>query len=310
VSGQVLYHANQQQPLADVDINAMNLGPLSTTTDTNGNYTLLDIVAGNLSIEPSKSDNMSGAVNSMDASAALEAAADIHALTPTELLGCDVTGNGSVSGLDASMILQFTVAMMAHLPVAEHCDSDFLFLPNATPLPGQTQNQPVITTTTCLPGNITFNPLGGLANGQNFLAVAIGDCAADWQPGGGGGGGFQDPPATAWIGPLHGTERAPRLPLYVQPGTSFKALDVVIHYDAAALVADRIRFVGAARGLMSRANLAEPGIVRIGMASANPIVSDDNAVLVVHFTGAARGATQARVEAKQIKINGRDALQP
>lgn len=296
----MLYYSNAE-PVAHTDVIADNGTPLSTETDIAGDYILANLIPGSLSIQPAMLGESLPAVGAVDAVIALETAAGLRTLSPEELLACDVTGNGAVSSLDAALILQFSVEDITQLPVAQRCNSDFLFLPDPAPAPGQVASAPIITTSSCVPGTIMLDPLTGSLNDQSFIAIAIGDCSGDW-PAAGGGGAERAAPG-AWLGPLHGRDSAPRLPFYVESGTPFRALDLELRYDPASLSAERVRLVGTAREALFRANLSEPGTIRLGLASLTPIISDGDAVLVVHFT-AADHIRGAEIDAVRARIDG------
>jgi hypothetical protein len=302
VHGNVFYYSNAE-PVADADIAADDNGmPLMTQTDLAGDYSLADLEPGSLIIEPAMLGGTVQAVGAIDAVMALEAAAGLRSLTAEEVLACDASGNGSVSSLDASYILQFSVQDIAQTPVGDNCDSDLLFLPDPAVVPGQTASPPIITRTSCVPGRITLDPLTGSVADQNFVAIAVGDCSGDWPASGGGGA----PPASPGLrlGPLHGRQRALRLPLYVESGTSFRAIDLELRYDPRVLTTDRIRLVGATREALFQANLSEAGTIRLGLASLEPILADGDAVLVVHFAATERSRDGASIEVVRARING------
>ena len=110
--------------------------------------------------------------------------AGLRTLDPEQRLACDVTGNGTLSALDAAIILQQTVSLISMFPVAQTCASDWLFVP----IPAAAANQHVIppqntaAVNPCQPGAIEFRPLAGQLANQDFAAVLIGDCTGNWQP--------------------------------------------------------------------------------------------------------------------------------
>jgi hypothetical protein len=109
--------------------------------------------------------------------------AGLRTFDPEQRLACDVTGNGTVSALDATKILQRTVNLISRFPVAQTCASDWLFVPS----PAAAANQYVIAPQNmagkpCQPGAIEFRPLAGQLADQDFAAVLIGDCTGNWAP--------------------------------------------------------------------------------------------------------------------------------
>src|SRR5689334_8953190 len=105
VNGQVLYYSNQSA----VDGVTMTLqGPtvLSTATDSAGSFTFAGISADTWTLQPQKQSPAGLEISALDAVYALASAAQLMTLTPEQAIACDVTGNGSVSALDAALILQ------------------------------------------------------------------------------------------------------------------------------------------------------------------------------------------------------------
>jgi len=63
-------------------------------------------------------------------------------------------GQGSLSALDAALILQFLVGTSGRFPAAQRCDSDWLFVPAAASVPNQVVTAPLLTTNQCQPTGI------------------------------------------------------------------------------------------------------------------------------------------------------------
>jgi hypothetical protein len=121
-------------------------------------------------------------VSALDAGYVLQAVAGLRALDATQTLACDVTGDGTLSALDASRILQRAVGMLARFPVAEVCESDFIFLPiPAAPIAGRTVPFRA-GGAACTPGAIELEPVTEDVGGLDFIAAAFGDCTGNWQP--------------------------------------------------------------------------------------------------------------------------------
>ena len=110
--------------------------------------------------------------------------AGLRTLDAEQRLACDVTGNGTLSALDATLILQQKVGLISRFPVAQACASDWLFVP----MPAAASNQHLIqpqnmaAVNSCQPGAIEFTPLAGQVSNQDFAAVLVGDCTGNWQP--------------------------------------------------------------------------------------------------------------------------------
>ena len=253
-----------------------------------GSYALIGDQGAPLTLSPRRSGGQRGAVSALDAAWVLQAIAGQRTLDAAERLACDVTGNGSLSTLDATRILQLSVGMTAPFPAAELCGSDWLFLPDLAGGPPPTQLMPLLSGDACQPGAIVHAPLAGPASAQRFRAAVIGDCTGNWQP-----------PATASLSraaspttvraarPRRGAGDQLRLPIRVD-GRGFSAVELTLRADP-SLTLREIRLsrrLGAAVQFAPRGD----GTWSVAIASAQPL---DRARLVAIFTGPSRtgGAT-------------------
>ena len=268
VSGHVRYYRDDR-PVPGVTVAG------GTTSDAGGAFAHTGAVGADLHLAPVRHGGTGGAVSALDAAYALQVGAGMRVLDDDQRRACDVTGNGTVTAFDAAHILQLVVGMTAHLPVAQACGSDFAFLPEAAPAPNQQQTMPSTTDTTCAPGAVAFAPLAGPAAGQDFRAIAFGDCTGNWQPPGAALRRLAPSAAAVRIGPpsaMRGREL--RLPIAL--AASAHALELVLRYDPARLRFIRVRAVGA----LVRATVEEPGLLRLAAASAMNLA---DARLVAHF---------------------------
>jgi hypothetical protein len=110
-----------------------------------------------------------------DAEAALQYAVGLRTLTAEQLIAGDVTGNGTVTSQDASLILQFALGLQTSFPASSLCGSDWAFFPTASALPNQALTEPVLLQQICTVGAIKLNPLSGSASARNFRAIQFGD---------------------------------------------------------------------------------------------------------------------------------------
>jgi hypothetical protein len=161
-------------------------------TDATGAYSFADLPTATWQVVPAKSDDLDGGVSALDAAYILQVLVGKRSFNDYQNLACDVSGNGALSALDASRILQFLVGKISRFPVADTCGSDWAFVPVPAPAANQSLIQPLVSTGTCQPGAIEFNPLSGQANGQDFVAVLFGDCTGNWQPAAGGGAALSE----------------------------------------------------------------------------------------------------------------------
>jgi len=150
----------------------------TTTSASDGTY--VTSAAGALLLAPSKSGGADTGLSSLDAAWVLQAVAGIRTLDAQQQLAGDVSGDGTVSAYDAALILQRVVGSLPRFPAAVRCASDWLFVPNASPVPNQTVVQPALSSSSCTMGSIALSALGADAVGQDFQAVLFGDVTGNW----------------------------------------------------------------------------------------------------------------------------------
>ena len=149
---------------------------MSAMTAADGSFAFADPGSGAWSLCPMKNDGPPATVGAADATCVLAAAVGTRSLSALQRLAGDVTGDGRVTALDAARILQLLAGRRAHLPVAERCGSDWAFAPAPAGVANQSVAAPQ-TVPACTAGAIQFAPLVPPATGQDFLAVAFGDCS-------------------------------------------------------------------------------------------------------------------------------------
>lgn len=107
ISGKVYYADNTSQGVPNTNINASGSVPRSTTTDCGGLYSLNGFGTGPYTVTPSKSGEVNGSVTGLDASKVARFVAGLDTLTPTQQIAADVSGDGTISALDAAYISQY-----------------------------------------------------------------------------------------------------------------------------------------------------------------------------------------------------------
>ena len=179
LGGAVRYY-NGGATVPDVTVALIGPGQMSTTTDASGAYTFGDPGQGDWEVAPSKLGDAGTGVSTLDASYALQAVVGQRTFTDHQRVACDVTGDGTVSSLDAARILQLVAGMRSQLPAAEACGSDWVFIPDPSAAPNQRLVTPQMAPV-CQPGAIAYEPLAPPVAGQDFLAILLGDCTGNWQ---------------------------------------------------------------------------------------------------------------------------------
>jgi hypothetical protein len=296
VSGKITYtDANLMAlPVPDVSVTASGFGSVEATTDTTGDFTIPDLMPATWTITPHKTGGVGNAVSALDAAYVLQAVSELRDLSAVDRLACDVTGNGTVSTLDATRILQLKVGLIARLPAADTCDTDWLFIPNPAAAPDQTVHNPLTETIPCRVGSISFTPLDTAVVNQDFRAVVMGDCTGNWTP-----------PAAA-IRRIANNQRATvrigrprsvrgnhiRLPIAVR-ATAASAIELQLEV-AAGLRLEHTRAIGLPPG--SLLQTAQHG-QRVLIAAAAPLATDRNPVIELTLSGAWHGASVNLVSA-------------
>lgn len=287
VEGSV-FHYSGGDPVPDVVVSA-STGP-TAQTNANGFFSVQDLAAATVEIAPRKGGGVGAAVSGLDAAYVLQANAGMRSLTTLQRLACDVTGDGTVSNLDASEILKLQVGLTAQLPVTGGalCDSDWAFYPVPVAAPNQTAVPPSVGGGSCALGAVRYDPLSGDASGQSFFAVPFGDCTGNWTP--------SAPAATSAVAGSAvrlGRVRRSRtgrikVPLYADVET-FRAATVELAFDGAATVARRLRTVPALKNALVVENRTSPGRWRFAIASGTPVDPAGRPIAVLTFRGE-RGA--------------------
>lgn len=311
VSGQVR-HAITQAPVPGVTVHVM--GPTNGTqsTSSGGAYAATALPLATWLIEPAKQAGFaSGAISALDASYVLQHMVNSRDLTNSQQLACDVTGDGGLSALDATRIMQRALGSQVPFPAAASCGSDWLFVPNAASSQNQTQLQPLLDNgTTCRMGAVQFSPLAGQPSGQDFLGVVLGDCTGNWNTGSGGATSGvtragQPGASNVTIGPERRKRTRLRVPFSVGGANGFNAIEARIGFDADVLLPVGVVARGAAKDAILSWATVDRGMLVIALASGKSIPTPANSVVVVEFQVLAESRRPAIVSA-QVRLDETD----
>jgi len=300
LAGGIRYYGNTQ-PVDGVTVHLES--PISATvqTDARGQFVFTGTSGGMWQVEPQKKGGAGTAISSMDAMYTLQAAVGLRSLSNNQETACDVTGNGAVTALDAALILQYKVGLIATFPVSEACDSDWAFAPVPIAVPHQRLSEPSSNHGSCQRGGIQIDPLVGSAAGQDFSAILFGDCNGNWEPNAASNSALSSGPigqARVSAGELtRGRSRQLRLPVSVTTAQPFYTLDVVLDYDPAQLLAVDVRRNGPTRNALMSFNARLPGTLKIALVSPTPIAPQAGPVLIIQFVGSATARSAIRVQA-------------
>lgn len=284
VSGDIRYFRDDR-PVAGAVV-------AGATSATNGTYNLIGNLGSPLALSPQRSGGQRGAVSALDAAWVLQTVAGQRQLDTYERLACDVTGNGSLSTLDATRILQLAVGMATPFPAAEMCGSDWLFFPDLAGGPPPSAVMPSFAGGVCQPGAIVHTPLTGPASAQRFRSAVLGDCTGNWQPSGGASLTRRTSSATVTATRPRRARNQLRLPIRID-GDAFSAVELTLRADPSLTLRD-IRLphrLGAAVQFASRGD----GTWTVALASPRPL---DRLRLIAVFAGSDRSATAQLVSAR------------
>lgn len=291
IYGEVLYFSGAA-PIDAVRLELAGTGVREATTGANGSYAFSGLAEGTWRLKAEKHDDASDAIDAADALSALEAGVGLRVLDVREQAACDVTGNGTVGGLDASSILQYVVGSLARLPLAASCGSGWIFFP--APAGGGQLTPPQLGAASCTSGWIDYDPLTSVLVQQNFAGVLVGDCNGSWGNGGGAArlldSNFRlGPPILAATGLIE-------VALYVDPPRRFRAASVSIRHDSAYLKVAGVQVLDSARGALLRYNAARGGMVHVALVRLSAIEAGGEPVLSLQLevAGRSRGVALRR----------------
>ncbi len=276
VSGSVVHFASRggiPQTLLSLANAAGQPPALQASSDQSGTFTLPGVPNGSWVLTPSKTGGVATSVSAIDAAYALEATVGARSLSPEALLGCDVNASGTLSAIDAAYILQYRVGLIARLPAAASCGSDWLFDPLPPTAAAVTATAAALSGGACQPGKLTFANLTNSLSGQNFEAIPIGDCNLSWQSTSSATAGVRDAAGSVRIGRprIHGSHAW--FPVFVDGAETFRAVEATVSFDTSWLSEPTFHLMHRVENTLLAVNRHESGTVRLAAAGAQPIHS-------------------------------------
>ncbi len=292
VSGKLKYY-NNNLPIPAAKV---NLGSHEKTTGNGGDFQFLDIIYGNYTLRPSKIGASAHAVGPYDASLILMHAVQLIQLTPYQMIAADVTGNGSVSAMDASYVLRYYVGLIPKFPV----NKDWKFVPFSFPI----NNSNWATA----PDSIRYHPLNSDKADQDFAGIVYGDVSGNWTA--------LSTPMLArstdqpklMLGSLQQEKDGTCvLPISLGEATEVMSLGFSCQYDQ-----NQFQFIAAEMtGEQAKSPLFaysdQQGIIKLGVASANPMDRVGPIVkLIFKPKEGMQNAESASLSIGEFSINGQD----
>jgi hypothetical protein len=308
VRGRVQYY-REDRAVPGVTVNLQGASPDATLTTETGAYEFAAVADGSWELGAAKVSDFGTGVSPLDAAYVLQSVAQLRGLDATQQLACDVTGDGTLSTVDAARILQFSVGNLARLPVASICDSDWLFVPVPAPMQQQSVINPEVSGGICNGGRIMLDDLLDDVDGQDFRAALFGDCTGNWQAAAEHAPVVRSPGRAPQLrlGRLMVEGNQARLPVYVRSGAPYHALDLLLSYDPTRLTPTGAQLRKSAASGITSYNAPTPGIMRVAMASGEPIKRRHGVLLVLNFTVEGDAAT-GDIRAMDASVDERTAV--
>ncbi|MDA3897685.1 MAG: BACON domain-containing carbohydrate-binding protein, partial [Desulfobacteraceae bacterium] len=172
ISGSV-YYFTDDNPLTDVSLNLNGDGSYSSESDNNGDFSITDILPGNYTLTPSKSDDLGG-LSATDASRIARHAVGLYPFSCMEKIAADVSLNGEISATDASRVARYAVGLISCLNDENNC-TEWVFTPN-TIMTCDTWSSITYDSTR------SYSPLSADQTDQHFVAIRLGDVTGNWTP--------------------------------------------------------------------------------------------------------------------------------
>ncbi len=285
VRGRVSYYAGDRA-VPGVTVNLRGENDTATFTAGDGNYEFPAVPEGSWELAAEKGKDTSASVTALDAAYVLQHIVQLRDLDSAQQLACDVTGDGKLSTLDAAEILKRYVGASPILPVADACASDWLFLPVPAPMSQQLIIAPEIASGACRSGSIRLEELLAEADQQNFNAVLFGDCTGNWEAAGSAALRVRASGRAPMVrlGRAIARNGVARVPVYVRSADPFNALDLQVTYDDAHLTPTNTRMHRSTQSSIVSTFSPKPGMLRIAMASGEPIAPRHGVLMVLEFT--------------------------
>jgi len=269
------YTAGRPVPGAIVTVRR-GMENLSEGSDAMGDYSFFGLTSADTIVEPRKNGDLRNAISVLDSTWCLQKALNLRSFTQRQELAGDVTGNGRVSVLDATLILRFRLGLITQFPITQACGIDWLFDPEPAVASNQSVVQPATSGGACAHGQIRLEPLVDSAQDQDFSAVLLGDVTGNWQASASGAGGSfssQTPLAHEGIrlgNPVAG-RRVGTLSVFINAPQPMHAFEIQLGYDPTRFRIRNVRTRRAARGALITWSDSGDGVLRIAAAAPRPI---------------------------------------
>jgi hypothetical protein len=168
IKGRLVYYSDPLIAVKDASVRLTGAASKTSVSDNNGDYEFLSLALSNYTVTPEKINDNKGAITPYDASLVLRYEVGIATLAPYQKIAADVTGNGTVSALDASWILRYCVQAVSQFPIAH----DWTFVPYDFTITDANWST--------APRTRSYTPLQTDQLSQNFMSILYGDVSGNW----------------------------------------------------------------------------------------------------------------------------------
>ena len=171
IAGAIAYQGTRI-PVPGANINLSGQQSISTNSDENGNYNFNQLPFGDYILKPKKRSDQGRCISPFDAALILQHVAGITQLTPYQRIAADVSGDGTVSAYDASLIMRYSVNLDTKFPAMSDSLDNWDFVPTNFVLND--------TNWVSQPDSLFYEPLGANQFNQDFIGIVYGDVSQNW----------------------------------------------------------------------------------------------------------------------------------
>lgn len=282
VSGNVLYHANNT-PVPSAGLDLIGGTSYHSQTNVSGNFTFSDVLAGNYSLKPSKTNDLGG-LSATDASRISRHSVGLYSFSCIEKIAADVTQNGEISATDASRVARYSINLIGCLNDDDNC-TDWVFTPEA--VASCAAWPPIVYNS-----QRDYSPLTGDLIDQDFIAIRLGDVTGNWTP---------DPAimslqalktASARVLTANCEKNIQQndtlnIPIVLDQQTAIEGIDITVTFDESILDASDVVLTGGVldgQNYSLQKNLSIDGEVAIAISANSTLFDGFGTVAVLEFT--------------------------
>ncbi|MFN0279328.1 MAG: cohesin domain-containing protein, partial [Pyrinomonadaceae bacterium] len=228
---------------------------VATTTGSDGSYSLSGFGAGEYTVTPSLMGRQNGSINSLDAALILQHVLGISVLDSTQQIVADISGNGVIQTYDAADVAGYAISGFS-----AGRTGDWIFSPLGR----------------------TYQSVSGNITGENYNALLIGEVSGNWsnnESRSGNRGGPERPTIVTAPNLVTTTSDEVIIPINIQNGENREIIsyEFDLRYDP-LVIQPQIKPVSTEEtvslDLSFATNIIEPGLLKVAVYGAMPIVSD------------------------------------